>query len=312
MKSDPRLFRISELERRSGISRRTIHFYFQEGLLHPPLKTGKTMSYYDEDHLRKLIYIRKAKQRGQPLFAIRNKLQAQAGTLSRTAEKPDNEQFTAHLSPSSSLSPQSSHGIRGKKTREKILNLSCILFRRKGYRDTKVSDITRELDIGKGTFYFYFTDKRELFFQCIPLLFQELFSGGWDRIRQAEDPLMRLQLRAKIVLPALREFCAIIQLSKESMESSDTKLRKLGEQTYLSIRRPLEIDIEKGMQLGIFQNVDPKIASTLMIGMMESLNYLSTIEKKEVSIETLNSVLDFIFSHLSSTSRSSEDYRQGW
>ena len=311
MTSDTKLFRISELERRSGISRRTIHFYFQEGLLHPPLKTGKTMSYYDESHLRKLIYIRKAKQRGQPLFAIRKKLLALDGIVADSSEKTSDQHLETRFNSSLSSSAKAPHGIRGQKTREKILNLSCSLFRQKGYRNTKVSDITRELNIGKGTFYFYFTDKRELFFECIPRLFQELFAQGWDQIRQADDPLKRLQLRAKTVLPALREFCAIIQLSKEAMESSDPRLRKLGEQTYLSIRKPLEIDIEKGVQHGIFQNVDPKIASTLMIGIMESLNYLSTIEKQDVSIEILNSVLDFIFSGVKNVNAPSNQQNYG-
>ncbi len=295
MENDQKWIRISDLEKRSGISRRTIHFYLQEGLIHQPLKTGKTMAYYDETHLKKLLYIKKEKQRGMPLFAIRKKLLALEVDNAvpydpltiRRIQNDSSQQGSIKSPPSKS---------RGKKTREKILNLSCMLFRQKGYRDTKISDITKELNIGKGTFYFYFADKRDLFFECIPRIFLDLFGKGWDKIRQADDPLERLQLRARTVLPALREFCVIIQLSKEAMESSDPRLRKLGQETYLSIRKPLEYDIEKGVQQGIFQAVDPKIVSTIMVGIMESLYYLQTTDKQVVSVEILNSALEVILS----------------
>jgi hypothetical protein len=102
--------------------------------------------------------------------------------------------------------PQKERGIR---TREAILELGCRLFRNKGYRNTKVSDITREMRIGKGTFYFYFSDKKELFLECVPRIFESLFSTGWDRIRQVKDPRRRLELRAQAVLPVLEEFCTI-------------------------------------------------------------------------------------------------------
>jgi len=36
--------RINELEKRAGVPKTTIHFYVRHGLLHPPLKTARTMS----------------------------------------------------------------------------------------------------------------------------------------------------------------------------------------------------------------------------------------------------------------------------
>ena len=41
-----------------------------------------------------------------------------------------------------------------------ILNKSKELFIKRGYNETKVEDITRELGISKGNFYTYFNSKR--------------------------------------------------------------------------------------------------------------------------------------------------------
>ncbi len=81
-----------------------------------------------------------------------------------------------------------------------------------------------------------------------------------------------------MVFPVLKEFCAIIQLSKEALEDNDPKIKKLGKKTYQSIRMPIESDIKKGIVKGVFQKIDPRVASTLMLGMMENIYYLQTID----------------------------------
>jgi len=65
--------RIGELADRAGVSVATIKFYIREGLLPPPpVKTGRTMGYYDEAYLERLLLIRKLRDEHYlPLRAIR-------------------------------------------------------------------------------------------------------------------------------------------------------------------------------------------------------------------------------------------------
>jgi len=60
--SDQAYMRIKELSQRSGVPRSTIHYYLREGLLHPPAKTGRTMAYYDETHLKMLATMKRLKK----------------------------------------------------------------------------------------------------------------------------------------------------------------------------------------------------------------------------------------------------------
>lgn len=46
--------------------------------------------------------------------------------------------------------------------KEKILEKSTVLFERKGFSETSIQDIVNELDVTKGTFYYYFKSKEEL------------------------------------------------------------------------------------------------------------------------------------------------------
>jgi AcrR family transcriptional regulator len=272
-----KLYRMAKLAQLSGLPRRTIHFYIQSGLLHPPMKTGKTMAYYDDGHLKKLKLIQKEKALGTPLFFIKRKIN---GT--QTVDKsPDGRAFSIEVN-LENFENSGKEGMKKKRqsqNRENIIIQGCNLFREKGYKQTKVSDITRVLNIGKGTFCFYFKDKKQLLLECVPMIFQDLFSQGWNKIRNEKEPLKRLQLRAQIVFSVLSEFCAIIQLCKEAMEDKDPKLKQMGREIFLSIRNPLELDIKKGIASKDFRAVDPKIISMMMIGIIESVYYLKDLDQ---------------------------------
>lgn len=66
-------WRIGELAARAGVSVATIKYYIREGLLPPPpVKTGRTMGYYDQAYLERLTLIRRLRdEHFLPLRAIR-------------------------------------------------------------------------------------------------------------------------------------------------------------------------------------------------------------------------------------------------
>jgi DNA-binding transcriptional MerR regulator len=48
-----------DLTRKAGLSRQAIHFYMAEGLLPPPLKTGRNFALYSHEHLEGLQWIQR-------------------------------------------------------------------------------------------------------------------------------------------------------------------------------------------------------------------------------------------------------------
>lgn len=49
------------------------------------------------------------------------------------------------------------------KTKRKIFDASMKLFAEKGYEGTSIEDITQEVGVAKGTLYYHFTSKEEIF-----------------------------------------------------------------------------------------------------------------------------------------------------
>ncbi len=52
---------------------------------------------------------------------------------------------------------------RKEKTRRSLLDAAIKVFARQGYHKTLISDIVAEAQVGQGTFYRNFTDKRQIF-----------------------------------------------------------------------------------------------------------------------------------------------------
>ncbi len=70
------MFNIEYLVKETGISRRTIRYYIQRGLLPPPLGNRRG-SYYTDEHLTRLKLIHELVQQGTPLIQIKNLIEEQ-------------------------------------------------------------------------------------------------------------------------------------------------------------------------------------------------------------------------------------------
>ena len=134
---------ISALERETGVSRSTIHFYVREGLLPQPQKTAASRALYTEDHARLLRRIRELKQAGHSLGDIRRRL---ADDIARAGDSY------------ADLATQESDRIH-----RAILRVATEEFATKGYKETHIATITRTLGITSQVFYGHFPSKLQLF-----------------------------------------------------------------------------------------------------------------------------------------------------
>ena len=81
---------IRELSSRAGVTRRTIHFYIQEGLLPQPERPHKNIAYYDEEFIEMIAAIKKAQtERFLPLVVIRKILDQNNYDYSALIEAPE-------------------------------------------------------------------------------------------------------------------------------------------------------------------------------------------------------------------------------
>ena len=84
---DERCYGIEELAELGGVTRRTVRYYVQRGLLPTPLGTGRG-PHYTPAHLERLIHIRKLQETGVPLAEITARLDGVLQTPGSVPEVP--------------------------------------------------------------------------------------------------------------------------------------------------------------------------------------------------------------------------------
>jgi DNA-binding transcriptional MerR regulator len=81
------LYAIGELADLGGISRRTVRYYVQEGLLPPPLGLGRG-NHYGREHLDRLLQVKALQEAGRSLDDIRQLLGQQPPTAAPVPARP--------------------------------------------------------------------------------------------------------------------------------------------------------------------------------------------------------------------------------
>jgi AcrR family transcriptional regulator len=76
--------------------------------------------------------------------------------------------------------------------RNQILETAAELFARHGYADTDTQLLADTLDIGKGTIYRYFKNKRDLFLSAVDRVMHLLRETIDERVDGIDDPLERI------------------------------------------------------------------------------------------------------------------------
>jgi AcrR family transcriptional regulator len=158
-------YTISDLERETGLSRTTIHYYLGRGLLPPPQKTAPNQALYGQHHLELLERIRELKQAGRSLAEIRSELSVE---ITRDQKQVD---LAAH---------------EYDRIHQKILRAATQEFLAKGYEGTRVAKIIRKAEVNSTIFYAHFPSKLRLLAESFRTFLT--WNYAWTAEKTADTP----------------------------------------------------------------------------------------------------------------------------
>lgn len=298
MQSGNNRMKIAELCTASGMKKATIHSYLRMGLLPPPLRVGANLHLYNETHLQTLSRIRSLRERDKlSLTQIRDMLQdgehlqqpqGQGGAADSLPAETDNNQ----------LQP-------GSYRQDEIIEKAIDLFSRRGYESVTIADITDSLKMGKGSFYLYFKNKKDLLLECfnklssliIPLELRDQISGE-------EDFLLRMGKRWDGFQSQYKNFAQILHLLRISTASEDPHIRESAIKSYDIMVQPLRDDIREAVQNGVVREMDPELITYALIGVAEQLVFRATLDKhysEEAATRVVNYIIRSVLAPPSST-----------
>ncbi|MBM3179607.1 MAG: TetR/AcrR family transcriptional regulator [Chloroflexi bacterium] len=103
--------------------------------------------------------------------------------------------------------------IPTQETRERILEAAVKVFATKGYHDTKVDDIVSESRTSKGSFYFYFPSKQDIFLALVDTFAELLESRLRARIDSETSGMARLDLALHVCLETFGQYRGLAKIA---------------------------------------------------------------------------------------------------
>jgi AcrR family transcriptional regulator len=184
--------------------------------------------------------------------------------------------FSSSESPALQLVPPATEGQRDK--RDRIIERAIIMFNQLGYEGVRVSDLTDSLSMGKGTFYLYFHNKKELLLSCfdhVGELIEELES--LPGIRDG-DFFSKVGPRVESI-GHRAWFPGLVNLLRAAELSPDEEIKVKAREAYDTIARYLRLDLQEAIDAGTAREVDVDLAAYGFIGLAENLWFRSRLDE---------------------------------
>jgi AcrR family transcriptional regulator len=113
---------------------------------------------------------------------------------------------------------------KGRSTRAALLAAAREVFRRVGFFEAKITDITAEAKVAAGSFYTYFDSKEEIFKALLDANQEQLLHHDVDHLETA-DPVEAIRGATLAYLEAYRENVGLMRIF-EQMSAMDSMFRE--------------------------------------------------------------------------------------
>lgn len=169
---------------------------------------------------------------------------------------------------------------RSEETRTKIIESATRLFSARGFNAASVADICKEARISKGAFYHHFESKQSLFLALLDGWLQAIDNAiEASRDKTAPETFMQMTEAFPYIfktasegLPMFLEFWLQASRDKKIWEASIAPYRRY-HKYFTSL-------IKKGVEEGSFVEVDPELASRMIVSTAMGLFLQSLLDPK--------------------------------
>jgi AcrR family transcriptional regulator len=180
--------------------------------------------------------------------------------------------------------------------RAEILQAAFEAFAEHGYDRTTMDDIVRRSGLSKGTLYWHFKNKRDLFLAVVNMAMDQMASGFGsllqedrpvaDRIREAFDQAAVFFVENKNWIGLLVD--AFFQSYKNA------EAQEIMREAYEHFIQMITVVIEQGIERGEFRPVDPRQIAVVLMGGGDGITFYTLFEPNWDAQTALNTFVNLI------------------
>ncbi|MBA7665125.1 HTH-type transcriptional repressor FabR [subsurface metagenome] len=171
---------------------------------------------------------------------------------------------------------------------EEILAAAKRIFAQNGFRRTKIDQLAEELNIGKGTIYRYFKDKKSLFLA----VFEQGMSCLRETMRANIDPVREPQDKVRTAVRTFFEFFdndrQLIEILMQVRSEFKDDYRRVFLTLYSDYIVRIQENLHNGVKMGVFQELDVEKTAEAMSAALQGVLQSFYVREFGQEIETSN------------------------
>lgn len=156
-------------------------------------------------------------------------------------------------------------------TRTRILEAAARVFAEKGYHETRMDDIVSAADSSKGSLYFHFPNKEEIFFGLIETFIGLLESRLEETLSSEQHGLEQMDLALTTSLRLFTQYRAmakIVLIQAVGLGAAFEQRRRAINDRFVAI---IQKRIEKGIRDGSLPSQNPELSARAWVGALNEI-----------------------------------------
>lgn len=169
------------------------------------------------------------------------------------------------------------------KTKRKIFETSMKLFAQKGYDATSIEDITATVGVAKGTLYYHFSSKEEIFNFLIEEGIKLLQNSVDIKTKKHSNYIDKIKAIILIQIKIVAKYEDIITIILSQFWGKEARNKKCQEHVYDYIGQ-IEKIVQEGIEKGEIKKGDTRAIASEIYGLICSTLVYKKREKEEMNI----------------------------
>ena len=179
----------------------------------------------------------------------------------------------------------------------KILDGALKVFAKKGFYQSKVSEIARLADVADGTIYLYFRNKDDILISLFEVVMQKAIDRFEEAMAGEEDPRRKLEIFALTHLSMIESNREAAEILQVEVRQSSKFLKDYHNEKFIQYLGMITDIVAEGQAKGLFKpEINPEIARRAFFGALDEMSlYWILSSKRDYDIETAARQISSIF-----------------
>lgn len=177
------------------------------------------------------------------------------------------------------------------KTKRKIFETSMKLFAEKGYDATSIEEITATVGVAKGTLYYHFSSKEEIFNFLVEEGIKLLKNSIEIKTAKKESYMDKIRAVVLIQIKVIVKYENLISIVLSQIWGTDARSKTCKGYVFEYIKT-IEKIVEEGIKRGEIIDLDPEIIATEVFGLTCSSLIYKMKRGEEIDVQKLFTEMD--------------------